>query len=146
MRYKAKQYAEAFTDALADAERAGMPARPSAFAESSAGMEAAQALTRRFVELLTRHRMLAQAGRIIKAAERLLAKRAGVRRIALESASVLPQALREELAGIFGGAVWLSERVRPDLLAGVRILIDDETLIDASGKHRLAEIFQKTRR
>ena len=129
MRYKAKQYAEAFADAL-----------------GGATPESAYARIRAFVALLARHRALARAPRILPPAVRLLAARAGARRVSLESASALPLTLHEELMGIFGGKAWLTERLRPELLAGVRILIDDETLIDASGKRRLAEIFPNTGR
>ncbi|MDZ4284266.1 MAG: F0F1 ATP synthase subunit delta, partial [Patescibacteria group bacterium] len=77
-------------------------------------------------------------------AERLLANRARVRRVLLESASAPSTALREAVTDLLGGEVWIEEKVRPDLLSGIRVCIDEEILIDASGKRRLAQLFQRT--
>ncbi len=125
MRYKISQYADALVEAL-----------------DGATDETARTRTRAFVALLQKHQMLGRAERIAGMVERRLAKRAGVTRITLESAAALSPAFRTELSELFGDKVWIAEHVQPDLLAGVRIVIDDETLIDASGKRRLATLFQ----
>ncbi len=124
MRYKPRQYAEALVAVLADAESTDVHGQ-----------------VRAFCELLARHRMLGKAEYIIRSAERLLAKRSGVQRVQVASVDTLSPMVRDELTGIFGGKVWLSEERRPNLLAGIRILIDDETLIDASGARRLSQLF-----
>lgn len=124
MRYKPRQYAEALADALVDTEPETVSVR-----------------MKHFLALLVQHRMLGKAENIVRAAERLLARRQGANRIVLESAAPASEALRREVADIFAGKAWIEERVNPGLLAGVRILIDDETLVDASGKRRLAEMF-----
>ena len=125
MKYKTGQYAEALVDALADVNS-----------------ETARTRIRSFVELLSKRQMLRKAESIAHTAERLLAKRAGVRRISLESADAPSEACRKDIGDLFDGKVWIKEKVRPDLLCGIRVLIDDEILIDASGKRQLAQIFQ----
>ena len=127
MKYKFAQYAEALAASLLEASPVEARVRVHAFAE-----------------LLKKHRMLAKADSIMRIVERRLAKRAGATRVILESADAPSESLRKEVADLFDGKAWLEEKVRPELLAGIRILVDDETLVDASGKRRLAEIFHHT--
>ena len=126
MRYKPGHYAQALAEALAETTP-----------------ETARAKIRAWVELLKKHRMLGKAEAIVRAVERELAKRAGVRRVLLESAVADSGAVQKEITGTLDGKVWIEEKIRPELLAGIRILIDDETLIDASGKRRLEKIFER---
>ena len=129
MKYKSAQYAEALALALDGADH-----------------ETARARTRSFVALLKNHQMLGKADAIVKKAVRRLASRAGVTRVKIESADPLDSEVEKQVSDLFGGKVWIEEKVDPELLAGVRILIDEETLIDASGKRRLAEMFYKKSR
>lgn len=124
MKYKPKQYAEALVATL-----------------ESADVETARVRIRTFIMLLHRHQMLGKAGIIAHIAERLLAKRTGARRVTFEIASAVSDAIRREFVNLFDGKVWMEEKVRPELLAGIRILIDDETLVDATGARRLAQMF-----
>ena len=125
MKYKTRQYAEALAQALDGAEP-----------------EVARTRVRTFAELLKKHRMLGKADAIMRVAERSLAKRAGAVRVRVETADTPPASLQKEIAELFDGKVWIEESVHPELLAGVRILIDDEILVDASAKRQLAEMFQ----
>lgn len=124
MKYKATQYAEALVRSLEGAEP-----------------EIARTRIRAFVTLLYKHRVLGKAESIARMAERRIAKDTGVSRVTLETPDQATDALQKKVADLFGGKVWIEEKVRPELLAGVRILVDDETLIDATGARRLAQIF-----
>ncbi len=126
MKYKTAQYAEALAQALDGVDK-----------------ETARTRVRTFIEILKKHQMLGKAEAIVRMTECRLAKRAGATRVTLESADMLSSTVQKEIADLFDGHVWIEEKVQPDLLAGVRILIDDEILVDASGKHRLAQLFQK---
>lgn len=125
MKYKAAQYAEALVESLRGAEP-----------------ETARTRIRAFAEILKRHRMFGKAESIMRIVQNRLAKEAGVSRVTLETPDPASNALQKEVDEMFGGKAWIQEKVRPELLAGVRILVDDETLVDASGKRRLAEMFQ----
>ena len=129
MTYKTGQYAHALADALADAEP-----------------ETARTRIRTFLKILKKHQMLGKAEHIARLTERLLTTRAGIHRVVLESASAVSSELRKDISNVLDGKVWLEEKIRPQLLAGVRILIDDETLIDASGDGRLVQMFQRKSR
>lgn len=126
MKYKATHYACALAQALEDTTP-----------------EIARVRVRAFAELLKKHRMLGKAEDIARAAERRLAKNAGVRRVRIESPAGNSKTIQKEIIELLNGKVWIEEKVSPELLAGIRILIDDETLIDASGRQRLEKIFQK---
>ncbi len=125
MRYKATHYAQALVEALTDTTP-----------------ETAHVRIRAFGELLKKHRMLGKAQSIGRAAERRLAAAAGVRRVLVESVAS-NSAVQKEITDLLDGKVWIEEKVRPELIAGIRILIDDETLIDASAERRLAVLFKK---
>ena len=124
MRYKTGQYAEALIQALD-------------------GVEPGMARTRiqTFARLLKKHQMLGKAESIVRNAEQRLAKQVGAKRVSLETAGPMLVTIQKEIASLFNENVWIKEKVRPELLAGIRILIDDETLIDASGKYRLSKMF-----
>jgi F0F1-type ATP synthase delta subunit len=125
MKYKTRQYAEALAEALEGVDET-----------------TARTRIRTFIKLLKKHQMLGKAETIARVAERRLAKRADVTRVMLETADAPSDAFRTEIAELFDGKVLIEEKVQPDLLAGVRILIDDETLVDASGRYRLEKMFQ----
>lgn len=125
MKYKATQYADALVEALEGADQ-----------------ETSRTRIRTFIELLKRHQMLGKADSIVRAAVRKLAARAGMRRVVLQSADAPSETLRKEITDLFDGKVWLEEKVQPDLLAGIRVLIDDEILVDASGKQQLTQMFR----
>ncbi|MBI4086581.1 F0F1 ATP synthase subunit delta [Candidatus Kaiserbacteria bacterium] len=125
MKYKAAQYAEALVGSIVDAEP-----------------EVARTRIRAFAALLRRHRMLGKAESIMRVVERRLASRAGAVRVTLETPESAAPALQKQVSDVFDGKAWIEEKVRPELLAGVRILVDDETLVDASAKRRLAQMFR----
>ena len=78
---------------------------------------------------------------ILGKVEKLYLTEEGVEKIYVESASPLSKNLREEIESALGKKVLINEKVRPNLLAGVRIILNEEILIDATGTQRLAKIF-----
>ena len=86
MKYKPAQYAEALAASLSDASAVETRTRVRAFAE-----------------LLKKHRILGKAESIVRLVERRLAKRAGARRVILESADTPSESLRQEFFELFDG-------------------------------------------
>lgn len=125
MRYKIGHYAQALADALINTTP-----------------ETATERVRSFLAILEKHRVARKAEAIGRKAERIMARDLGVRRVSIESAANDTDGLLREVSQAFDGKAWVSERTNADLLAGVRILIDDETLIDASGRGRLSQMFK----
>mgnify|MGYP003394656396 FL=1 len=64
-----------------------------------------------------------------------------MRKVRIESAAPVSAQLKKEISEILGKKIVLEEKTRPDLLAGIKILVDDELLIDATGKRQLERIF-----
>ncbi len=77
------------------------------------------------------------AEKIVKAAERLLQKGDGGREIVFESARPLESSNRDLLSEIATAKDAVTLRVNPDLVAGVRIIIDGEMEFDGSLKGKL---------
>lgn len=102
--------------------------------------EERRAVARRFLAVAQKHKKLRELSRILKEAEKRSYARSGTRRIFFEPASAVAESVKKEMRLILG-RITIQERVRPDLLAGARIFVDDELLIDASAKRRLEKLF-----
>ena len=127
MKYTVRQYAEALNSALKGKEAA----------------ERKKAVGR-FLNILRKHRDSARLGRILKEAELLHLKESGLRKVRVEAASPVTEGIKSEIKEILGDKVYLEEEVNPELLAGLRILVDEEIFIDASAKRRLGEMLRST--
>ncbi len=147
MKYAAGQYATALTEALADVPAAKRPAT-----------------IRRFLALLRKNRDMRRLATILRKVEKQSLADQGLRKVALVSAEPMPTRVKKEIAAAldlpphlpvenkqggdesssrrWGGKkpLW-EETVDPAMLGGIRILIDDELLIDASARRRLDRMF-----
>jgi F0F1-type ATP synthase delta subunit len=97
------------------------------------------AMVENMAALLKKDRQLGRAEKILKAAERFLLKKNGRRHIVLETARAIDtKALVRRVAGR-GDKV--QEKIKPELVAGVRIVIDGERQLDLSLQRMLEELF-----
>lgn len=126
MKYRITQYAEALHAALKNA-----PASKQ------------KEVMRRFAVLLTRHRMSGKSDLVVAAYEKIVLRESGMRKVRIESAAPVSERLKKEIGGILGKKLVVEEETHPELLAGIKILVDNELLIDASAKRQLEKIFQK---
>lgn len=126
MRYAIRQYAEALLGAL----------------ENKSGRGRSETI-RRFLFVMRKNKDWSKLGRILREVERQSLRRQGMQKIEVESAAPLSNELRKEIEKILGKKLVLEERIRPEFLAGVKILIDDEILIDASAKRGLDLLFSQ---
>jgi F0F1-type ATP synthase delta subunit len=124
MKYSVKNYAEALAAAIHGAE----PSRKDIIA-------------RNFLNMLRRSGDEAHAEKIIDAAERLLRKKDGGREIVFESARSLKRSAENPLLKIAKEKDVVVERINSALVAGVRIVIDNEKEFDGSLKGKLDKIF-----
>ncbi len=100
-------------------------------------------ILKNFVVFLHKNKQLSRLPYIIKELERQHFKKLGVRQVVVESASEISQATRKEIKEIMGDKIFISEKVVPDILAGIRMIIDDETFIDGSARGQLEKLFIK---
>jgi F0F1-type ATP synthase delta subunit len=120
MRYSLQNYAEAFAAAVREA-----------------GADQQDTVARNFLALLGKSGDDVYAENIVKATERLLRKRDGGREVVVESARPLEISNRNLLSEIATAKDAVTLRVNPDLVAGVRIFIDEEMEFDGSLKGKL---------
>jgi len=126
MRYSTRQYVKAFWEAL-----------------SGKREEEQILLMRNFLKILAKNRDLSRLGLILKEIQRHYFREAGLKKIEVESAAPIPPAIKKELVQIFGEKIYIKESIKPGLLAGIKIIIDDTLLIDASGRKMIEQLFYK---
>ncbi len=102
-----------------------------------------RAVARRFAEVLMRHRALGKTRAVLAAYEKISLRAQGAVKVRVESAARVPAELRKKIRGILGAKIYFEEVENAGLLAGVKILIDDELLIDASGRRQIERMFGK---
>lgn len=123
MKFSTQQYATALYGALAEKSE---PERKAVF--------------RNFLSILQKNRDWSRLGLILKEVERLYLKEAGLKKVEVETASS-SKTMQRELKEILGKNILIKERVNPEILAGLKILINDEILVDASAKAQINRMF-----
>ena len=127
MKYLPAQYAQALHAALTEASAAKQ-----------------KEIMARFAALLVRHRMSGKSGAVVAAYEKIVLRASGMRKVKIESAAPADGRLKKEIGKILGKKIFIEEEMHPELLAGIKILVDNELLIDASGKRQVERIFPLT--
>ncbi len=126
MRYTTKQYALALFAALKNKSAADR-----------------KEIIKRFLIILRKNRDGARLKLILQETERQHLKDMGLKKVEVVSAGGLSSKVKKEMGEILGGKILWQESVESKLLAGLRILIDEENLIDASASRFLNKIFVK---
>lgn len=129
MKYRLRQYRDAYLSAL----------------EGGTEKEK-ETLTKNFLILLSKDKALSRVDHLAKEIRRAHLKKLGRHEAYIESASKLPPKEKRELETMLGKHAIIHEEVRPELLAGMTMLVDNELFIDASGKRILENILPKTKR
>lgn len=126
MRYTTKQYA---TSLLASLEKKSQKEQGE--------------ISKRFISLLQKNGDYTRRHQIIKEVERIYLRGKGVSKIEVELASETSASLAKDIEKALNRKIIFSARKNMDILGGIKILIDEETLIDASARTQVAKIFQK---
>lgn len=127
MKYPATIYAKALVEVLADAGKAGVKDEPR-FAEN-------------FLALVRRNGDEMHLRKILDDASRFARGKSGVRKVTVESARALSPKQKDAVATFIKADDIVEERVDPELIAGIRIILDDELQFDGSLKKKLAGAF-----
>ena len=126
MKYSVRMYANALVAVLKDKSAAEQ-----------------KKITRRFAALLQKNRDWPRRAAIIRAAEKEYRRVSGRTHIRVETPESLAGSTGKKIKNIFGRGAFLETAVVPEHMAGIRILIDDETLIDATARRRMERLFPK---
>ena len=115
-----------------------------AFAAVAAGKHspAEQAkLVQNFVSLVRRNGDAALLPKVLGEAGRLVREKEGIRKLTIETARPLAGKMRESVRHMAHAKDVVEEKVVPELVAGMRVTIDDERQFDASLSHKLQKMF-----
>ena len=126
MKYRVSQYAEALagaTEGKSEAEQ--------------------KRIVKRFSDLLVRHRMIGRAKMICVAYEKLVLQKKGMRSVRIETATPASEKIKKEIHTMLGKNIHIEAITNPDVLGGIRIVVDDEILIDASVRRQMENMFRK---
>lgn len=122
MKNKAKIYAEAL---------AGAVLKPGADAEK---------IKSNFLKLLEKNGDMGKAKQILGLAEDLFIKKTGRRKVVLESARKIKAKQKELIDQVLHKGDVVEEKISPELLAGIKIIVNDEQL-DMSMASKLQKLF-----
>ena len=95
-----------------------------------------------FITMIHKNHQSHSLNQILVHYEKVFLKKNGLRKVDVESASPLSSKLRKEIENAVGGDILLTETTKPELLAGMTILLDDSQYIDASAKTKINNLFR----
>ncbi len=109
--------------------------------KGSAGDKEKDLIVRRFLSLVRRSGDDVHLRKIVEEAARFVRGKRGVRKVTLATARQLSPAQRKMLKAFQKGGDVVEEVIDPELVAGVKIIIDDEAQFDGSFKGKLDKLF-----
>ncbi len=125
MKYSTRIYAAALVKAL-----------------NTPGANSPEQAVKKFVELVRKNGDGILLKRIVKETADSINKNSGIRRIVIESARELNVHDKEKIVGFAKPDDIVTEKINPELIAGVRIIIDDELQMDGTLRGRLDKMFE----
>ena len=96
----------------------------------------------RLLELVREHGDLRKLPVILEAVEQSVAEEGGGHRVVVESARELTEENLHEITAKFTNRDIVRTEVTPALLAGVRVTVDGEWVVDASLERKLRKLFR----
>ena len=98
-------------------------------------------IAKRFVAFVRKNGDEVHLRKIVEEAARFVRGKSGVRKVTMETARPLGAAQKKQLAGFMKAGDILEEKVNPELVAGVKIIVNDELQFDGSLKGKLDKLF-----
>lgn len=123
MKYRARAYRESYLSLI----------------EGKSESEA-RSITKKFLSLLLRDRAFSKLNEIFRDIRRTHLQRLGIKEIDVETPAPVSPYAKKEIRDIFGKESIIHESINPGVLAGMRILVDDELLIDGTGRKLLDDM------
>jgi F0F1-type ATP synthase delta subunit len=130
MKYPTHIYAKALAEVIADSSKEGE-------AYSTKVVKNFLALVRRNGDESHLHKILEEAARFARRAS-------GIRKVNVESARALNVAQEKEIAKFLKSGDVVERVIDPELIAGVRLVVDDEMQFDGSLRGKLNQVFKNS--
>ena len=124
MKYTTKNYANALVEFLSE------------------GKIADKKISQGFIKLLERQNDLKKSKEIIELAEFLLAKKNNKKSVTFETARKLSEAQRKILLKSTEPGDIIKEKINPELIAGVKIIVDNEKQLDQTLLKKINNLFK----
>jgi len=124
MKYKTKDYAEALVEVLSESKLSE------------------KKIMQGLIKLLERQNDLKKSKEIIDLAEFLLAKKNNKKSIVFETARKLSEAQRKTLLKSTETGDIIKEKINPEVIAGVKIIVDNEKQLDQTLLKKLQTILK----
>ncbi|MDZ7343977.1 MAG: F0F1 ATP synthase subunit delta [candidate division KSB1 bacterium] len=102
--------------------------------------QAEKKIIRNFLQLLQKNGEEHKLKHVLKAAEKLFLQKEGRRKVVLESARPLSEKHKKLLTKVLKPGDVVEEKVSPELVAGVRIAVNDELQLDATLQRKLRKM------
>jgi len=122
MKYTPTVYASAFLGALGD-------------------KGVTQKIAGNFLRLVRRNGDLPKLSEILRNIEKLFYKKKGIIKVEVMTARDMKKELESKLRERFGKKADINFVVKPEVVGGIVIKVDDEIVVDASVKRRLDKLF-----
>jgi F0F1-type ATP synthase delta subunit len=119
MKYSAHMYAKALVEVLGDPKSRDA------------------AIEKNFLALIKRNGDEGQLKKILEEASRFARGKSGVRQVTIESARELAPAQKNAIKHFIKAGDVVEERIDPELIAGIKITVNDEMQFDGSLKNKL---------
>ena len=97
-------------------------------------------IAKNFLEIVERNGDGGHLGKILEEASRLARGRSGVRKVTIESARALSTTQMEAMKRFMKEGDVVEKRIDPNLIAGVRITLNEELQFDGSLKNKLNRV------
>ncbi len=97
-------------------------------------------IAKNFLALVRKNGDEAHLQKILEEASRFARGKSGVRKVTIASARILQPPQRKALVHFMKPGDVVEERVDPDLIAGIKIVLDDELQFDGSLKNKLNQV------
>jgi len=94
-----------------------------------------------FVKVLATSGLLGKYKEVLEMAENIVLSKQGKRKIVFETARKITSSQKKVLDGVIKQGDIVTEKINPDLIAGVKIIINDSKQFDASMQSKLRDIF-----
>jgi len=127
MKYPAHTYAKALAEAIL----------------GSKGKAAEDTVVKNFIALVRKNGDEASLRKIVEEAARMVGPRSGIRKLTIESARELTAAQEKLLKAFVRPGDVVERRIDPNLIAGVKVVQDDELQFDGSLRGKLDKVFNR---
>lgn len=96
----------------------------------------------RLLQIIRRNRDQQKISRVLEEAEKIILKNTKTVKVQIESAEPVLLGVKREIKKTIDKKILLSEKINPAILAGIKILINGELLIDSTAQSRLNKLFK----